>query len=142
MGACALVALHCNSAFATPPKNFVILYGDDQGVGDYFHPGAYLPNLRKLMGSGLWMANLYSNAAICSPSRGALLTSRIPQRLGIYSNKTKAEDAVFSPLSIGGLPLSEITLADLLGDAGYATAAIGKCEPHPMRVEPLRAGPR
>jgi arylsulfatase A-like enzyme len=126
---CAVIALHCNPTVAAAPKNFIILYGDDQGVGDYFHPGSYLPHVRQLMGSGLWLANHYSNAAICSPSRGALLTSRIPQRLGIYSNKTQAEDSVFSPLSIGGLPLTEVTLANLLGDAGYATAAIGKCKP-------------
>jgi len=125
---------------AAAPRNVIFLYGDDQGVGDWQHPGAYSPHLRKALGEGLWLSNHYSAAAICSPSRGALLTGRIPQRLGIYSNRTKAEDDVFSPLSIGGLPLTEVTLADLLGSAGYATAAIGKWHLGTDQFHPVKRG--
>ena len=56
----------------------------------------------------------YSAASICSPSRGALLTGRNFVRIGVYPG-------VFSPNSIGGLPLNETTVATKLKPVGYRT---------------------
>jgi arylsulfatase A-like enzyme len=66
--------------------------------------------------------NFYVGASVCTPSRAALLTGRLPVRSGMTSNKVR----VLFPNSINGLPEREITLAEQLKEAGYATAAIGK----------------
>jgi len=61
----------------------------------------------------------YSAASICSPSRGALMTGRNFVRIGIYPG-------VLSPLSNGGLNLSEVTVATKLKGVGYRTGMVGK----------------
>ncbi|KAG8444638.1 hypothetical protein GDO86_009702 [Hymenochirus boettgeri] len=68
---------------------------------------------------GLRFTDFYSAAALCSPSRASLLTGRYPSRTGIYPG-------VFYPSSRGGLPLNEVTLAEILQSQGYATALVGK----------------
>ena len=62
-------------------------------------------------------------ASVCSVSRAALLTGRLGVRTGVVHN--------FGVDSVGGLPRSEHTIAELLKPAGYRTAAIGKCEWRP-----------
>jgi arylsulfatase A-like enzyme len=64
----------------------------------------------------------YVAAPICTPSRAGLLTGRYPIRNGM----TSAKSAVLFPNSTGGLPQSEITIAEVLKQKNYATAAIGK----------------
>ena len=66
--------------------NFVFLLCDDLGYGDlgcYGNTNILTPNLDKLAADGLRLTDCYSAAPVCSPSRAALLTGRIPQRLGI-----------------------------------------------------------
>jgi arylsulfatase A-like enzyme len=59
---------------------------------------------------------------VCTPSRAALLTGRLPIRNGMMSAKRR----VLFPDSQGGLPTREITIAEALKEVGYATAAVGK----------------
>ena len=59
---------------------------------------------------------------MCSPSRAALLTGRIHLRSGMFGRR----QGVFFPDSRAGLPAAEITLAEALRDAGYATGIVGK----------------
>ena len=66
--------------------------------------------------------NFYVAASLCTPSRAGLLTGRLPIRSGMCSNRRR----VLFPDSTGGLPGSEITIAESLAQAGYTTAAVGK----------------
>lgn len=61
--------------------------------------------------------DFHSAASTCSPSRASLLTGRLGARNGVTHN--------FAVTSVGGLPLNETTLAEVLREAGYSTGAIG-----------------
>ena len=105
--------------------NFVIIFADDMGYGDvgvYGHPTIKTPHLDQMAMEGQKWTNFYVAASVCTPSRAALLTGRLPIRSGM----TSSENRVLFPNSLNGLPQSEITLAEQLKKAGYATAAIGK----------------
>ncbi len=107
------------------PPNFVIVFADDLGYGDlstYGNPTIHTPNLDRMAEEGQKWTNFYVGASVCTPSRAALLTGRLPIRSGMASSKTR----VLFPNSKNGLPASEITLAEQLKKAGYNTACIGK----------------
>ncbi|RMB90302.1 hypothetical protein DUI87_33335 [Hirundo rustica rustica] len=109
-------------AAAAARPNFVAGAGGRSGVRDlgcYGHPSSATPHLDRLAARGLRFTDFYSSAAVCSPSRAALLTGRLPVRSGIYPG-------VFDPGSRGGLPLAEVTVAEVLKARGYATAMVGK----------------
>ncbi|XP_068595420.1 arylsulfatase A [Brachionichthys hirsutus] len=110
------------STCSASPPNFVLLFADDLGFGDlgaYGHPSSLTPNLDRLAAGGLRFTDFYCTSPVCSPSRASLLTGRYQTRSGIYPG-------VFFPGSIGGLPLNETTIAEVLKPLGYATAAVGK----------------
>lgn len=105
--------------------NFIIIFCDDMGYGDlgvYGNPNIKTPNLDKMAFQGQKWTNFYVAAPVSTPSRAALLTGRLPVRTGMSSEKRR----VLFPDSNGGLPPSEITIARLLKDNGYRTAAVGK----------------
>jgi len=101
--------------------NFVIFLTDDLGWGDlacYGHPVIKTPNLDRFAKQGTKFTQCYSACAVCSPSRSAILTGRTPYRNGVWR---------WIP---GGhrvhLRESEVTLAELLKEEGYATCHVGK----------------
>ncbi len=107
------------------PPNVIILFADDLGYGDlgsYGHPTIRTPRLDALAAEGQRWTDFYAAAPVCSPSRGALLTGRLPNRTGLYGRRLN----VLFPNDPGGLPASERTIAEALGERGYATAVIGK----------------
>jgi arylsulfatase A len=128
------------SAASTPPPNIVIIFCDDLGYGDlgsYGHPSIRTPHLDRMAAEGLRFTDFYTADSVCSPSRSALLTGRLPVRTGMYGDKRR----VLFPNSVGGLPSTEITIAKALKPRGYATAVIGKWHlGHQPEYSPLRHG--
>jgi arylsulfatase len=74
---------------------------------------------------GMRFTQFYAGASICTPSRAALLTGRLAIRTGIHAGK-RGTPSVFNTHSASGLPLKEITIAEMLKPRGYATGIIGK----------------
>ncbi|MRI00672.1 sulfatase-like hydrolase/transferase [Kriegella sp. EG-1] len=124
-----LITCFCSNLKSQSPKheqpNFIIIFTDDMGYGDlgvYGHPTIKTPNLDQMAFEGQKWTNFYVGASVCTPSRAAILTGRLPIRSGMTSKKQR----VLFPDSKNGLPASEITLAEQLKGVGYKTAAIGK----------------
>ncbi len=103
------------------PNVLVILF-DDVGWGDFgcygggAAVGAPTPNIDKLARRGLLLTSCYSEPS-CTPSRASLMTGRLPMRHGLLRPPMYGQP--------GGLA-GEVTLAQLLHDAGYVTQAVGK----------------
>jgi arylsulfatase A len=113
-----------NFAIAAELPNIVIIFADDLGYGDlgcYGSPTIRTPHLDRMAAEGLRFTDFYSAAEVCTPSRAALLTGRYPIRNGMCGDRR-----VLFPNSKGGLPPSEVTIAEALRDKGYATAHLGK----------------
>ncbi len=101
--------------------NVVILLADDLGfrdIGCYDGP-VRTPNIDSLAVKGTRFTDFYSGCAVCSPSRATLLTGRHHIRAGVYS-------WIHDDSQRSHLLTREVTLAEILHDAGYATAHIGK----------------
>jgi len=103
--------------------NIIILLADDLGYGDlgcYGNQTIKTPNLDALAAAGLRFTDFHSNGPMCSPTRAALLTGRYQQRCGIegvLSGKSNYDT---------GMSPDEVTFAEVLELAGYATACFGK----------------
>lgn len=101
--------------------NIIVLLCDDLGYGDlhcFAHPTIRTPNLDQLAADGIKLTHCYSATPVCSPSRGGLLTGRVPNRLGIF-DWIPAKSGVY-------LRPQEVTIAQLLRKAGYRTCHAGK----------------
>ncbi|MCR9294896.1 MAG: sulfatase-like hydrolase/transferase [bacterium] len=101
--------------------NIVVLLSDDLGwkdIGCYDGP-VKTPTLDRLASGGMRFTNFYSGAAVCSPSRAALLTGRTNVRASIYSWINDHDQR-------SHLPKAEVTIAEVLQRGGYATAHFGK----------------
>ncbi len=123
----ALLSLLGLSAISAAEKpNFIMLLVDDMGWGDTGfngHPVIKTPNLDQMAENGLKMNRFYSTNCTCSPSRAAILTGRHNLRLGLTGFMSTPSDE--NP-GTWHLLESEITYAEALQDAGYATAHFGK----------------
>ena len=111
----------------TPQRpNIILVNCDDLGYGDpacYGSTCHHTPALDRMAGEGLRFTDFYMAAPVCSPSRAAMMTGCYPQRVGL---ETGCEIIVLRPGEPIGLSAEEITMADILKDAGYATRIIGK----------------
>ncbi len=100
--------------------NIIVILADDLGYGDlacYGSEVALTPHLDQMAAEGTRFTDFYVNAPICGPTRAGILTGRQHYRCGVPSNV---------PQDHGGLPLAEVTIAQVLSEAGYATGLTGK----------------
>ena len=123
----------CLAASGAERPNIVLILTDDLGINDlscYGRKDQPTPHLEKLAAQGMRFTAAYCAQPICSPSRAGLLTGKHPARLHLTNYLPGRADApsqkVLQPIIEGQLPLEESTLAEVLRDAGYATACIGK----------------
>lgn len=131
----SLGALNCDAKQATPPNVLFILV-DDLGwtdLGCYGSDFYETPNIDGLASSGMKFTSGYASCPVCSPTRASIMTGKYPARLGLTAHigdpqpKHWNRDTPMLPASyVDRLPLSEVTLAEALHDAGYATFFAGK----------------
>ena len=123
-----LLVLFAAVALAKPlaeQPNFILCMADDQGWGDtgyYGHPVLKTPVMDEMARTGLRFDRFYSAAAVCSPTRGSVMTGRNPNRFGCF-----AWGHTLRP--------QEITVAEALKKAGYTTAHFGKWHIGSMRAD-------
>lgn len=116
----SLLALASSLAAATTP-NIVIIFMDDMGyadVGCFGAQGYQTPNIDKLAAGGRKFTNFHVAQPVCSASRTALLAGCYPNRLGMHG--------ALGPSAKHGIHADEMTIAELVKQKNYATAAVGK----------------
>ncbi|MCI0420311.1 MAG: sulfatase-like hydrolase/transferase [Acidobacteria bacterium] len=129
--ALAILASTASAALARPDRktkrqrtNILLILADNLGYGDlgcYGNKTALTPNVDRLAAEGVRCTNFYIASPSCSPSRGAILTGRHPERNGLNHQLRPNEN-----LRGEGLPRSERILPQYLKPLGYATGAFGK----------------
>lgn len=140
---------------ASDRPNIVFILADDLGWRDTSVTGSTFyqtPNIDRLAAEGVRFTDAYATP-LCSPSRGAVLTGRYPERFQMYTAITRASQDdpeaaeegqphqnTLLPGSRSHLPLEEITIAEVLQDAGYYTAFIGKWHLGAPRYHPQHQG--
>ena len=115
-----IIGLHGQNTNKRP--NIIIIYTDDQGTIDANCFGAkdlYTPNIDLLAKTGVKFTQFYAAAAVCSPSRAALLTGKTPLAAGLPGNAP-------SKKGTKGMPTEQLTIAEKLKENGYVTGHIGK----------------
>ncbi len=116
--------------------NIVLVVADDLGYGDVSSFGSLAirtPHIDAVASDGIRLTHFYAASPVCSPSRFSFLTGRYPTRGFIHAvffpSGTAAGLAVNTfcfPRGVRGIPADEITVAEALRAAGYATGMFGK----------------
>ncbi len=126
MKALFFLLLFSVSAFAAKP-NIIFIFVDNFGNGDLGCFGSKLhrtPHVDRLAEEGTKFTSFYVASGVCTPSRASLMTGCYPRRVGMHVSDTGG--GVLQPVARKGLNPSEVTLAEVLKSAGYATMCIGK----------------
>ncbi len=130
--------MSCSVALLSPTRsragdakkpNVIVILADDLGWGDlscYGHTKFKTPNLDRMAKNGARLTSFYTPVPFCAPTRGALMTGRFPPRNGLISNPCPKTDPLVKNADDVGLPVSEMTLAQLFRAAGFRTGMVGK----------------
>ncbi|MGJ8676696.1 MAG: sulfatase family protein [Akkermansiaceae bacterium] len=124
VGLCALLSQLANAEITKP--NIVIIYTDDQGYADLGCFGGNhvsTPRIDQMATEGAKLTSFYMGAPLCTPSRAALMTGCYPRRIDMAMGD---DFAVLLAGDRKGLHPDEITIAEVLKEAGYATGMFGK----------------
>lgn len=136
----ALIVLAAVSSFAVVgeapaadpgrPPNIVFILADDLGWADLGCAGSRFyetPHIDRMAAQGMTFTAAYAACPVCSPTRAALLTGQYPARLHLTDYIPGARRGKLNPAEyLHHLPLEQVTLAESLRAAGYATAFVGK----------------
>ncbi|MCH8118498.1 MAG: sulfatase [Planctomycetes bacterium] len=112
--------------------NLLFILADDLGwsqLGCYGSGFYETPNIDRLAGEGMKFTDAYAACPVCSPTRASIMTGRYPARLHLtdfIAGGTYPYEKLKQPKWQKYLPLEEITIAEVLKTAGYATASFGK----------------
>ena len=120
-----LNTLGTSTVAAASRPNIIVILADDLGYADisaYKIDRFQTPNIDRIGMEGVRFTDGYATAPVCGPSRAGLMTGRYQERFGFEYNNGGERD-----LAQGlGIAVGELTIAQLLKDAGYHTGMIGK----------------
>ena len=118
------------------PPNIVVIFIDDMGyadIGPFGAKGYATPHLDRMAKEGRKFTDFYVTQAVCSASRAGLLTGCYNVRVGILG--------ALGPKATHGINASEVTLAEICKQKGYATACYGKWHlGHHKKFLPMQHG--
>lgn len=129
LGAVGMAGFAGCAATADTRPNVLVIITDDAGYMDYGFSAATVggepvvptPNIDSIAEGGAALSAGYVTASVCGPSRAGLITGQYQQRFGYECNPSERA------ARLGwGVPADERTIGEMMRDAGYATAAIGK----------------
>ena len=121
------LVLATRSVEAATQPNFIIIFCDDLGYSDIGCFGSELhrtPNIDEMAKRGTMFKSFYVTSGVCTPSRSSLMTGCYPRRINLHQDH--AGQWVLFPRGKRGLNPKEITIAEVLKEAGYSTAIVGK----------------
>ena len=131
-----VLALMCGSYIrAADRPNIIVILADDLGyadIGSFGAKGFETPQLDRLAKEGRRFTDFYVGGPACTPSRAALMTGCYPVRAGFAdevayrANGTFSHSRVLWPNTKFGINPAEVTIPEVLRDAGYATGMVGK----------------
>jgi len=119
---------------SSSPPNFVFILVDDLGWADVGCYGSDLhetPNIDRLARQGMRFTDAYAAAPVCSPTRASIMTGKFPARLHTTiwyeaSANPPQGQRLIPPVTQGNMPHEQVTIAEVLKEAGYVTAHVGK----------------
>ncbi|HAV12140.1 MAG TPA: sulfatase [Opitutae bacterium] len=125
------VSPEAQQAHQSAKPNIVFITVDDLGIMDVgaYNPDCFYetPNIDRFAASAMRFNRAYVSSPVCSPSRYTLMTGKYPSRVHATDWFVGTRSGHFLPAEIiDRMPLEEITIAELLKGAGYATGFIGK----------------
>ncbi len=125
--------------WSQPKPNLVVIMTDDMGYEDVGFNGCKdipTPNIDSIAFNGANLVNGYVSFPVCSPSRAGFITGRYQDRFGYTTNPT-----IDPTNDSAGLPLNQMTMAEMLKTRGYKSAIIGKWHlgTHP-KFHPINRG--
>ena len=127
MALTALMPLAAQDDAPAPRPNVILILCDDLGYADIGCFGSErhrTPNIDRLADEGTRLTSFYSTSGVCTPSRSSVMTGCYPRRVNMHQS-AKGEWVLFA-VARKGLNPTEVTLAEVLREQGYATACIGK----------------
>ncbi len=129
----ALLCVACSHSRGSETRkpNIIFILADDLGCMDIgaFNPKTFYetPNIDGLAKRGMKFMQGYAACCVCSPTRGSIMTGKYPPRFGVTNFIPGGRSGKLLPApNAGHLPLEEVTIAESLRDAGYATFFAGK----------------